>query len=645
MHMHRKITLTVLFSALVASPLFAQGSDSAQVLTPEMALSLRIVSDLLFSPDGTRLAFVVTEVPEGTSRQRHIWVLNIKTHDLKQFTYSTKSEYAPRWSPDGARLAFLSDRGDFTQIYLISADGGEARTLTSGKRSVQAFAWSPDGSRIAFLAPEPPTEQEEKKHADKDDARVVDKDDKHSRVWIMRADSGKARAVTQSDWQVNALEWLPTGNHLIVTATNHPESDEVTNRIYDLDPEDGFLHEIVAPRGVFGDVRISPDGKAVYYVGTRVDGPEPHDLFVVPLAGGVARNLTATSVDRPIEHIEWRSDDSLLALVGLGFRNGVVALTTDGARGGTPPLDMNVGPFTASHSGQVAFVGQTATEPPELYLWDLRGAPVQASHFNDSWRHVTLGKIAHFHYKSFDGLVIEAALLTPAGYDGRTRLPLVALIHGGPTGSWHDAVEPWGELLAARGYAVLYPNIRGSTGYGEKFVELNRGDWGGNDFKDVMAGVDAAIARGVGDPDRLGIGGWSYGGYMAEWAITQTNRFKAAVSGAGMANLISEFGTETFPAYDHWFYGWPYEQPQGFLKSSPFMYLKNARTPTLILQGEEDRTDPLGQSQELYRGLKHYGVEAEMVVYPREPHGLREEKHLLDRLNRIVGWCDAHLKP
>ncbi len=169
-------------------------------------------------------------------------------------------------------------------------------------------------------------------------------------------------------------------------------------------------------------------------------------------------------------------------------------------------------------------------------------------------------------------------------------------------------------------------------------------DWGGADYKDVMSGVDDLITKGIVDPNRLGIGGWSYGGYMSEWAITQTTRFKAAVTGAGMANLITEYGTEEHPAYDEWFWGTPYEKPEGFLNHSPILYVKNAKTPTLILQGDADTTDPLGQSQELYRGLKRYGVETELVVYPREPHGFREEKHLLDRLNRIVAWFDKYMK-
>jgi len=192
--------------------------------------------------------------------------------------------------------------------------------------------------------------------------------------------------------------------------------------------------------------------------------------------------------------------------------------------------------------------------------------------------------------------------------------------------------------------AVLDPNVRGSTGYGHRFLEKNRADWGGGDFKDLMAGVDFVIASGIADPDRLGIAGWSYGGYMASWAITQTNRFKAAMTGAGLSDLASEFGTEDGSSYDEWFFGTPYEKPQGFINSSPITFIKNARTPTLILQGEADVTDPIGQSQELYRGLKRYGVETEFVVYPREGHGFREEKHQLDVLNRIVAWFDGHLR-
>ncbi len=459
--------------------------------------------------------------------------------------------------------------------------------------------------------------------------------------------TGEAKALTQPNWEIHEAEWHPSGSSLILIATDHPESDQDTNRIFSLRLSDNSLTQVLAPRGPFGEIRIAPDGKTIAFVGCRVDGPSPHDLMLVHQGDKAAQNLTGASIDRPIFEYRWGRDGSLLAVIADGFRSKFVAFTPEGSlKDSVGTLSTNLGAFSVSNSGEVVFVGHTATTPQELWLWDQKSPAKQISHFNDSWKQFTLSAPEFYKYKSFDGLEIEAALLKPAGYSGKSRLPLIAVIHGGPTGNWQDAIETWGQLLAARGYAVFYPNIRGSSGYGEKFIEMNRGDWGGGDYDDVMAGVDDLVARGIADPEKLAIGGWSYGGYMAEWAITQTTRFKAAVSGAGLANLISEYGTEQGPSYDEWFYGVPYEPEKvaGFLNSSPFVHLKNAKTPTLILQGDADLTDPLGQSQELYRGLKRYGVETELVVYPREPHGFREEKHLLDRLNRILAWYDKHLK-
>jgi dipeptidyl aminopeptidase/acylaminoacyl peptidase len=199
-------------------------------------------------------------------------------------------------------------------------------------------------------------------------------------------------------------------------------------------------------------------------------------------------------------------------------------------------------------------------------------------------------------------------------------------------------------LLVARGYSVVQPNIRGSVGYGQKFLASNKGDWGFGDFKDVMACVDDLVRRKIADPSRLGIAGWSYGGYMAEWAITQTDRFKVAISGAGMADLATEFGTESRSEGDEWYFDTPYENHAGFDRSSPILYIKNAKTPTLILQGEADTTDPISQSQMLYRGLKRYNVPVVFVVYPREPHGLREQKHIVDRYRRSVEFVDKYLR-
>jgi dipeptidyl aminopeptidase/acylaminoacyl peptidase len=627
--------------------LLAPAAPAAQTqLTPEQAIARRQLSDVRISPDGERVCFVVSEPPKGTTRSRHIWMLNGRSRELRQFTNSSKSEYSPRWSSDGKKLAFLSDREDRPQIYLISGDGGEAARLTEGKNGVRSFVWSPDAKQLAFLASEPKTDAEEKKEKDKDDARVVDRDDKHARLWLLDIESKKIRQLTSGPWEISEAQWAPKGDRLVVSATDHAESDQYTHRIFSIVVADGQMKEIASPRGQFGAVRLSPDGKNLTYLAARVDGPTPHDLYLQSIEGGVPKNLTGSSLDRPISSAVWLRDGRMLAVAQTGCDSGFYVVDTNGKVQLAASPEVHPTSAFDSTGDLVAFVGESATQAPELWLGHFGGSSTleKVTHFNEAWNQIPLIKPEVVRYKSFDGTEIEALLLKPHGYVEGTKVPTVVMVHGGPTGVWSDSFEPWGQLLAARGYAVFYPNIRGSTGYGHRFLEMNRGDWGGGDFKDVMAGVDFLINRGIADANRLGIGGWSYGGYMAAWAITQTQRFKAAVSGAGMSDLATEFGTEDGPAYDEWFYGLPYEKSEGFAKSSPMTYVKNARTPTLLLHGENDRTDPIAQSEMLYRALKRYGVESEFVAYPREPHGLQEEKHLIDRLNRIVRWFDSHLK-
>ncbi len=631
----------------LAKPQNAADSPASQRLTPEQALNLHRISDLRFSPDGARLAFTVSEPPKATNNSQHIWMMDVATRQVRQYTFSEKTDNSPRWSPDGKFLAFLSNRDEFRQIYLMSSNGGDAYAITEGKRNIGSFEWSPDGKQIAFVAPDEPTAAEQKKEKDKDDAIVVDHDNKHARIWILDVATKKVRALTDEKWQVREAQWTPSGDSLIISATDHPESDDDTDRIFSVDTTNGKMSLLFAPKGPFGGIRVSPDGKQFAYIASRVDGPEPTDIYIRSIDAPPTQpshNLTSTSLDRPMNGIEWRPDGSLMAVAETGFKTTLYSIAVDGSAKIIDNISPNPRAFAVAPSGAIAFVGGTAMAPPEIYLASANGSPERVTHLNSSWDSVILSKPSFFHYRSFDGLEIEGELLKPLDYSGSGAMPLVVLVHGGPTGAWSDSVDTWGQLLAAHGFAVAYFNIRGSTGYGEKFVEMNRADWGGADFKDVMAGVDYLVEQGIADPNRLGIGGWSYGGYMAEWAITQTNRFKAAVSGAGMVDLVAEFETENGPSYDKWFWGLPYNNSEDMLKHSPYLYLKNAHAPILILQGQADTTDPLGQSTGLYRGLKFYGAPAELVEYPRENHGFHEEKHQLDRLNRIVAWYQEHLK-
>ena len=617
---------------------------SAAPLTPEQTLDRRSIGDLDFSPDGSRLVFTVTDPPKGATRARALWMMDVASGQLRQLTFSDKSDGSPRWSPDGMSIAFTSDRDGTAQLYLLSLAGGEAEKLTDRKEAVAAFRWSPDGRRIALLMNEPKTDSQQAREKDKDDGRVVDKDDRHARVWIVDVSTRALKQVTSSRWQIRQIEWMPGRDRLVAIATSRPEVDQWTERFYTINVDVGDFVEIAAPRGPLGGFALSPDGMTLAYIGARVDGPDSHDLYLQPVAGSPPQNVTAATVDRPLSQPRWVGNDSVAVTVARGFRSEIAFIDRRGRPTVIAGIDVNPSAFARSGSGTVAFAGETATRAPELWVKSPNARARPVTTFNEKWSSIPVVGPEFVRYTSTDGVEIEAALLKPSA-TSHERWPLVVLVHGGPTGRWTDSFEPWGQLLVARGYAVLYPNIRGSTGYGHAFVAANRADWGGGDFKDVMAGVDAMIARGVADPGRLGIGGWSYGGYIAAWAVTQTTRFKAAVSGAPVIDMASEFGTENGSAYDEWFYGTPYEKLDGFIKASPMTYVKQVKTPTLLLQGEDDTTDPIGQSQQFYRGLKRYNVETELVLYPREGHGLREDKHLVDRLTRVVAWFDKYVQP
>jgi dipeptidyl aminopeptidase/acylaminoacyl peptidase len=410
---------------------------------------------------------------------------------------------------------------------------------------------------------------------------------------------------------------------------------------------DGDLRQVAAPKGWYLTLNVSPDGNSVAYRAPELDGPIPHDLFIQPLRGGPAINLTASRINNRVDAFVWKSGNSFLALGQHGFANRLYEISGNG-----PPqkVDAAADDTTAfdARAGVLALVRQSWTERPELWVSVDGRPPRQATNLNKEWRNIHLIAPRYLHFRSFDGTEIEAALLVPATYRKGAMLPTVVMLHGGPAGRWGNPPHAWGyptgQVLAARGYAVLYPNVRGSSGYGQKFMEMNRGHLGGGDFKDVMAAVDYVIHDGIADPDRLGVAGWSYGGYLTMWAVTQTNRFKAAVAGAGWSNWMNEFGTDDVPHIDAWWFPEPYKHPEAFVRSSPIAHVANVRTPILMLHGDADRRDPLGESQQFYRALKWLGIETRLFVYPGEGHPFRQGPHMIDSIDRTLAWFDSHMK-
>ncbi|MBN1274152.1 MAG: S9 family peptidase [Candidatus Aminicenantes bacterium] len=642
--------LFVMFPALgdqfVPSPVAGEDKEQKlEALTPEQTLKIRTVNDLQISPEGKFIAMTVSEPIKESDRDVNIWLYNLNDNTFFLFAASEKRDFFPRWAPDGKKIAFLSNRSGKTQIHVIPIDGGEAEQFTNFKTNISSFQWSPGGKRIVFFAGEPETEEEKKKKEEKNDARVEDREDKPSRLWIFDIDGKDVRQLTKGDWRISSYEWLPDGDHLIVSATDSKRHELLTDRLYRINLKYGGLEDVAEPALPFSHVRIDPGGERIAYLGTPADGPIAHDLFVMDLEEKKPVNKTRKSLDRPVRSFKWEKNGDIFFQCEDGFKTRLGRIHSNGQLEYIPAFEVDPSGSFAIGPDYVAYVGQTAIHMPELWISREPGKAEQVTHLNKEWMGIELIKPEIVSYTSFDGRQIGAALYKPESLNTGFRVPLIVLIHGGPAGRWSDRFNAWAQLLVRKGFAVLLPNIRGSTGYGQDFVAANRRDWGGSDFRDVMAGIDYLISEGIADPEKLGIGGWSYGGYMAAWAVTQTDRFKAAVSGAPMTDLAGEYGTEEagINPYDTWYMGTPYENLELFQDRSPVTYIKRVKTPTLLLSGEKDVIDPIGQSQQFYRGLKRYGVETEFVIYPREGHGIREEKHRIDLLKRIIGWFEKHI--
>jgi dipeptidyl aminopeptidase/acylaminoacyl peptidase len=641
--------------------------------TPDYAFKVKRVTAVRVSPDGSRVAFVVGSAVMDGEKSEWLSQVHVARGDGSatfQLTRGEKSATSPEWSPDGRWIAFLSARGPKKDgkdpkagLWRVAVDGGEAEALSDEKGAIGAFRWSPDGGAIAFAMTDAPTDEEDKADKEKRDARVVDDAFKMTRLYVVPVEKdaeGKraVRKLTAGAFSVGNLggpapfEWSPDGRSI---AFSHQPTPHINDwRSADLsvvEVASGNVRALAATRSAESDPHFSPDGRWIAYDVT--DDPPTwrgrSRVAVVAAAGGTPRLLAVTRDEQP-NLLGWMKDGRLLIGETLRTANRLFALPVEGGAPvelGGPDLMVDSAALNATGT-HVGFTSQAPDQAPEAYVSRVDVfAPLRVSSVQDLPA-VALGRTEAVNWKAQDGREVEGLVTYPVGYQAGTRVPLLVVVHGGPTGvfvrSFVGGPSPYPVAgFATRGYAVLRVNPRGSSGYGAEFRHANYRDWGMGDYKDIVSGVDALVARGVADPDRLGIMGWSYGGYMTSWAITQTKRFKAASVGAGVTNLMSFTGTADIPGFIPDYFGGEFWEQGGldrWRKHSAMFNVGGVATPTLIQHGEQDLRVPISQGYELYNALKRQHVPVKMVVYPRTPHGIQEPKLMLDALTRNLEWFD-----
>ena len=624
-------------------------------------LNIPGLRDGRLSPDGSELVYVRSSSNwEANRRIPQIWLAPVDGGESRQLTFGEMGARSPRWSPDGRTIAFLATRDPAPkpQVYLLPRDGGESQPLTSCETGVSGFAWLPDGKYLYFLATDPKTKEEKQREGVKDDVFPFEEDFRHKHLWRISVADRKEEQVTKGDYSIRSFRLSQNGGRILVQRAPTPlldDSDE--GEIWIMGPDGASPRRSTANGVQESGIRLSPDGKRILFTAdanARLESYYNDNLFLVPVQGGAARLVMP---DFPYEVIEaaWAADGRrVFLLANMGVHSQILEVDLKRAtyrqvtRG-----DHSLGNWVFDvEQRRHLFTLGTARSPGDFWVMDDSGDPRQITHHYDYLEEeFLLPRQEKIEWKGEDGVRVEGLLLYPIDYQPGRRYPLVVQTHGGPRASDRFSLggHPgrYNPVLAAYGYAVLRPNYRGSTGYGNAFLRDMVGHYFNQAHRDVMTGVDHIIKMGVADPERLVKMGWSAGGHMTNKIITFTDRFKAASSGAGAVNWISMYGQSDVRIYrTPWFGGTPWEKDapiQNYWENSPLKDIWKVKTPTLVLVGENDARVPASQSMELYRALKSNGVPTRLYIAPRQGHGWRELRHRLFKVNVELEWFARHV--
>jgi dipeptidyl aminopeptidase/acylaminoacyl peptidase len=681
--------LTVLSTVLVLAPLALAQQPVPRAITIDDYFQIRAVSDPQLSPDAKWVTYTVkTALLKEDKNEERIWMAPTAGGAPLALTAEGNSSSHARWSPDGKLIAFLSAREEGkTQVWLLNRMGGEAERLTDLPQDVEDFAWSSDSRHLVLILRDAsPEELDAAKEKSTKDGTSSDKDKKsktqkpwvidrlqfkldeigyldrrRTHLYVFDLASKSIAQITSGDFDDSEPAWSPDGKFLAFTSNRSMPDPDAT---YDTNiwvvaannPDKGaHLTQITTNSGADGSPAWSPDGKWIAYV-TQLDPHlfdyATHHLAIAPATGGEASVLTLF-LDRNVSEPRFSPDGkSVYFIADDDGAQQLCQLPTSFAK---PPWSIGnwactingrlmVNEYSLAKTGDLVAQIATLDRPDELYTIP-NGKLTQITHTNDaliSQLKLTYGEYVHF--KSKDGTVVSGYLYKPLDYVPGKKYPTILRPHGGPVWAYYAEFDHLPQLLAANGYAVLFPNPRGSTGYGQDYAKAIWADWGNKDSQDDMAMVDYAIEQGIADPERLAVGGWSYGGISTDFILAQTNRFKAAISGAGSALFISMYGHDHYQRDYEAELGRPWDNKAAWEHVSPFYRVNNITTPTLFMGGEIDWNVPILGGEQMYQALKRLGRTTELVVYPGEYHEFKTPSHIKDRLERYLAWYGHYVR-
>lgn len=633
----------------------------AQTITPEIISDIRNVSEVSVSPSGNEIAYIL-RVPgnDASGTQKSVLMTVAKAGGTpKTILEKAYNPSSISWSRDGRSIYCLirDSVKKVVHLNIVQLSNKDVTSITSGTRSVIRYAFSPDEKMLGLVYTDAQTELEKVDEKRKKDWIVKDENLKYDRLYVTDAlASTEPKSVSDKALHVTDFVWSPDGKMLYFRASEKTSVDHVMmyQKIYRVSADGGSPEVVCETEGKLGNIDISPDGKNLAFCGAvDISDPLPQSIFYVSTeSGGVPKNLTEKFEGSAVK-VQWINNTTLLAL------------TAEGCYSGLRKIDIKTGKMTSVYgkaaiirsmslnvkTGTMAFSASTPQHPYEVFAGTTAGGLVKKTDSNPELKGIKLSKQEVISWTGPDGWKIEGILTYPKDYKSDTKYPLLLQLHGGPEGvsanGWNTrAVYPI-QLYAANGYFVLEPNYRGSQGRGVNFAKGDHKDLGGKEFDDVLAGIDHLITKGMVDAEKVGTGGFSYGGYFSAWAGTKhSKRFKAAVMGAGISNWISFSGTTEIiheNSLVHWDLWWN-ENMELVWDRSPLAHINNAQTPMLIVHGGADTRVPLSQSEEMYNALKLKKVRTQMVVYKRQPHGLSEREAQIDYMNRTLEWFKDYVK-